>query len=95
MFRSILLASALAVSAPAFAQAQMAMPMPAGTAMTATDVGVSPLTGISATDYVKMAADSDMFEITTGRLAGTKGQSANVNRSAARWSGIIWAPPRR
>ena len=78
MFRSILLASALAVSAPAFAQAQMAMPMPAGTAMTATDVGVSPLTGISATDYVKMAADSDMFEITTGRLAGTKGQSSAV-----------------
>lgn len=50
--------------------------------MTAADVGVSPLTGTSATDYVKMAADSDNFEIQSGRIAATKSRRADVKTFA-------------
>lgn len=46
--------------------------------MTPTDVGVSPLAGTSGTDYVKLAADSDNFEIQSGRIAATKSKRKDV-----------------
>lgn len=46
--------------------------------MSASDVGVSPMTGTSATDYVKLAADSDNFEIQSGRLAAMKSKREDV-----------------
>lgn len=60
-----------AVAAPAFAQDPTAMTG----SMTASDVGVQPLSGISATDYVKMAADSDMYEMQSSRLALTRSKN--------------------
>jgi putative membrane protein len=64
----LLAASSLAMAAvPALAQT-----------MTPTDVGVSPLAGTSATDYVKLAADSDNFEIQSGRIASTKSKRQDV-----------------
>ncbi|RZI60163.1 MAG: DUF4142 domain-containing protein [Zymomonas sp.] len=62
------LAIALPSASPAVAQDASAM---AGT-MTASDVGASPMMGVSATDYVKMAADGDMYEIASSKLAVTK-----------------------
>lgn len=46
--------------------------------MTASDVGVSPMTGTSAVDYVKIAADSDMYEIASSRLAVTKSKNPAI-----------------
>jgi putative membrane protein len=59
---------ALAFATPSFAQAQMSP----------TDVGASPMTGTSATDYVKLAADGDMYEIQSSKLALTKSKRADV-----------------
>lgn len=50
--------------------------------MTATDVGVSPLTGTAATDYVKLAADSDMYEIQSSKVALSKSKRADVKSYA-------------
>ena len=70
-------ALALAIASPAFAQA------PASTGMlTAADAGVSPLMGVSATDYVKLAADSDMYEVQSSRLALTRSKRADVKNFA-------------
>jgi putative membrane protein len=65
---------ALAIAAPAFAQS-------AGS-MTAADVGVSPLDNIDAATYVKMAADSDMYEIKSSQLAASKAQRDDVKAFA-------------
>src|ERR1700712_195249 len=46
--------------------------------MTSADVGASPMTGVSATDYVKFAADSDNFEIQSGRIAEMKSKRKDV-----------------
>lgn len=46
--------------------------------MTATDVGVSPLVGTSATDYVKMAADGDLYEIRSSEIALQKSKRPDV-----------------
>lgn len=81
MFRTLMAASALALmttAAPSFAQMP---PMDSGT-MTATDVGASPMMGVSATDYVKMAADSDMFEIKSAHVALMRSQRADVKSFA-------------
>lgn len=76
MIRSLFLAGALAIAAaPAAAQ------MPA-TAMTAADFGVSPLTGTSATDYVKMAADSDLYEMQSSRLALSRSKRDDIKSYA-------------
>ncbi|MBB4859908.1 putative membrane protein [Novosphingobium chloroacetimidivorans] len=74
MFRKAILASALALSiaSPSFAQ---------GT-LTASDAGVSPLTGTSATDYVKIAADSDMYEVQSSKLALTRSKRDDVKSFA-------------
>lgn len=50
--------------------------------MSSSDIGVSPMTGTSATDYVKMAADSDNYEIQSSRLALTRSKSAAVKSFA-------------
>ncbi len=69
---------ALAMAAPAFAQVP---PAPTGT-MTATDVGVSPLSGVSATDYVKLAADADMYEIASSKVALRKTRNPMIKSMA-------------
>jgi putative membrane protein len=46
--------------------------------MTVAQVGASPLTGTSGTDYVKFAADSDNFEIQSGRIAAMKSRNKDV-----------------
>jgi putative membrane protein len=77
MLRKTLFASALALAtvSPAFAQYAAA---PAASTMP----GVSPLSGTSATDYVKMAADSDMFEIQSSKLALMRSQRDDVKSYA-------------
>lgn len=85
-FRTAVATAALLIAAPSIAQmtstgqsstGQSSTGMSSGT-MTATDVGVSPLTGTSATDYVKLAADSDNFEIQSGRIAEMKSTNKSV-----------------
>lgn len=79
MLRPVMIASALALAfaSPALAQhsASHMTSMPA-------DPGVSPLTGVSATDYVKLAADADMYEIQSSRLAATRSKRADVKSYA-------------
>jgi putative membrane protein len=80
MFRNTMIVSAvaLALASPAVAQVS---PASTGTA-TAADTGVSPMTGVSATDYVKLAADSDMYEIQSSRLALTRSKRDDVKSFA-------------
>jgi putative membrane protein len=78
MLRNTLLAGALALSLVTPAVAQDA----SSTSTTTVNPGVSPLTGISATDYVKMAADSDMFEIQSSRLALMRSKRDDVKSFA-------------
>ncbi len=66
-------ALALAVALPAAAQTSTT----AGS-MTSPAASMSPQTGLSAQDYVKLAADSDMYEIQSSRLANTKAQRKDV-----------------
>ena len=78
----LLAATAFALAAPAAAQTNHqgmnhSMPMQAG-AMTAADVGVAPITGTTPTDYVKLAADSDMYEMQSSKLALSKSQRDDV-----------------
>lgn len=73
----LLAATAFALAAPAAAQTTQSMPMASGS-MTASDVGVAPVTGTSATDYVKLAADSDNYEIQSSRIALSKSKRADV-----------------
>lgn len=68
MIRNAMIASALALAAATPLTAQM----------TAAEVGVSPMSGTSATDYVKLAADSDLYEIQSSRLALTRSKRADV-----------------
>jgi putative membrane protein len=71
LFRAAAATVALVVAVPLMAQT-----------MSATDVGVSPMTGTSATDYVKLAADSDNFEIQSGRIAAMKSHRKDVKSFA-------------
>ncbi|HEX8383698.1 MAG TPA: DUF4142 domain-containing protein [Sphingomonas sp.] len=76
-----LAATAVALAAPLAAQTShqgMNHAMPAGASMTAADVGVAPITGTTPTDYVKMAADSDLYEMQSSRLALSKSKRADV-----------------
>jgi putative membrane protein len=65
------IASALALAVPLPATAQVAATTPPTATMT-------PQTGLSAQDYVKLAADADMYEIQSSRLANTKAQRKDV-----------------
>ena len=67
LLRTAVATAALFAAIPAMAQT-----------MSAADVGVSPMTGTSATDYVKLAADSDNFEIQSGRIAAMKSHRKDV-----------------
>lgn len=80
MLRSLMFSTALALSiaAPVAAQNMMA----ATGSMSPTEVGVSPLSGIPATDYVKLAADSDMYELESSRLAESRSERADVKAYA-------------
>lgn len=66
------------VAAPALAQDATAMTG----SMTANDAGVSPMMGTSATDYVKLAADSDMYEIQSSKVALSKSKTPAVRSFA-------------
>ena len=83
MNRLLLLAAAttLSVAAPAFAQDTPPAATMTGT-MTAADVGLSPMTGMTAPDYVVHAADSDRFEIESARIALTRSQRTDVKQFA-------------
>lgn len=74
--KNLMLGCALALvsAGPALAQDATAT---TGT-MTASDIGMAPLTGVSATDYVKMAADSDMYEIKSSKLALSRSKRDDV-----------------
>ena len=78
LFAAALLATAGFAAAPAWAQDPTAM---TGT-MTASDVGAQPMAGVSATDYVKMAADSDMYEIQSSKIALAKSRNPAVKSFA-------------
>ena len=66
------------VAAPAFAQDPTTMTG----SLSPSQIGVSPLTGTSATDYVKLAADSDMYEIQSSRVALSKSKTPAVRQFA-------------
>ena len=50
--------------------------------MSAADVGASPMAGTSATDYVKLAADGDNYEIQSSKLALSRSKQAGVKSLA-------------
>ncbi|WP_420136502.1 DUF4142 domain-containing protein [Sphingomonas sp.] len=77
--RKLLIATCLVMaplSVPALAQDM------AGGALSASDVGASPMTGTPAQNYVAWAADGDMYEIQSSRLALSKGRSDAVKSHA-------------
>lgn len=74
----------LLIAVSAFALAGLTGPLAAQDpttttgSMSATDVGVSPLTGTSATDYVKLAADGDNYEVQSSKIALSKSKSPAI-----------------
>jgi putative membrane protein len=70
------LKTAVATAALLMAVPSIAQMAPA--TMTSAQVGVLPLKGTSGTDYVKLAADSDNFEIQSGRIATMKSKNKAV-----------------
>ena len=81
MKKYLIAASAFALTAalsPALAQDPTAMTG----SMSASDVGASPMTGTSATDYVKLAADGDKYEIQSSKLALMRSKRADVKALA-------------
>jgi putative membrane protein len=69
---------AIAAATPALAQNMAAS---AGT-MSPTDVGAQPMMGTPSPNYVAWAADSDMYEIQSSKLALSKGKSDMVKSHA-------------
>lgn len=81
MRKSIIAAFALTVlTVPAVSQAQTATA--ASGTMTAADVGASPMTGTTPANYAAWAADSDMYEIQSSKLALSKSKSPAVKTLA-------------
>ena len=81
MNKLLIAASAFALTAtlsPALAQDPTTMTG----SMSATDVGASPMTGTSSTDYVKLAADGDNYEIQSSKLALMRSKRADVKALA-------------
>jgi putative membrane protein len=56
---------------------------PAAGTMSATDVGAAPMMGTSSANYVAWAADGDMYEIQSSKLALSKSKS-DATKSFAR-----------
>jgi putative membrane protein len=81
IMRNLFLAAAsialAASSAPVLAQ-----DAPAGAAMSAADVGAAPMMGTSSANYVAWAADSDMYEMQSSKLALSKSKDAHVRMIA-------------
>jgi len=69
-----------ALTIPGVVQAQS--PAAAPGTMSPTDIGASPLTGTPPASYVAWAADGDLYEIQSSKLALTKGKSAAVKTHA-------------
>ena len=69
-----------ALTVPGVVQAQSSAAAPA--TMSPTDIGASPLTGTPPQSYVAWAADGDLYEIQSSKLALTKGKSAAVKSHA-------------
>lgn len=61
VFAAGLLACSTIAAVPALAQDPTAMTG----SLSSSDVGVAPVAGLSASDYVNAAADSDLYEITS------------------------------
>ncbi len=86
MLRKLLITSALGLglAGPVLAQSPRVDPTAAATAqtgsMTADQVGVQPMTGVSTTDYVTQAAASDLFEQKSGDIAGDKAKRKDIRR---------------
>jgi putative membrane protein len=78
LFKTVCLAAVVGIAAPTMAQN---MPAPGGS-MTASDVGTAPMMGTPSANYVAWAADSDMFELQSSKLALSKGSSASVKAMA-------------
>jgi putative membrane protein len=73
----------VAYGAPALAQNMAGgSGMAPGGSMAATDVGAAPMTGTPSASYVAWAADGDMYEIQSSKLALAKGTSAGVKTMA-------------
>lgn len=63
--------------------AAMSMPMgPVGGSMTEAEVGMPPMTNLSAPQYVMMAADSDMYEMTSSKFVLGRTKNPEVRRYA-------------
>jgi len=83
--RALLLSATISLSFAVPALAQNAPPPPAATmtgTMSAADVGVSPITGLTAADYATHSADSDNFEIQSARVALLRSQRSDVKSFA-------------
>ena len=81
MRKPLIIAALLsALTVPCVVQAQS--PAAAPGMMSATDVGASPMTGTSPQDYAAWAADGDLYEIQSSKLALSKGKSAAVKAHA-------------
>ena len=80
MLRKTLFASALALTvvSPALAQTGSMSTM----SSMPGNPAVAPLTGTSATDYVKMAADSDMYEVQASKVALMRSKRDDVKSYA-------------
>ncbi len=83
----LLAATAFALAAPVVAQTNHqgmnhSMPMAPAGSLTAADVGVAPLTGTTPTDYVRLAADSDLYEMTSSKLALARSKDPAVRQYA-------------
>jgi len=64
-------------SVPLLAQAA-----PVAGSMSAADVGASPMMGTSSADYVNWAADGDMYEMQSSKLALSKSKDEHVRMIA-------------
>lgn len=74
----------LMLATPSLAQDAGSAPggMSAGGPMSANDVGAQPMTGTSPANYVAWAADSDLYEIQSSKLALSKSKTDQVKQFA-------------
>lgn len=68
----------IAIGAPGLAQTMT----PPGGSMSPSDIGAAPMTGTASANYVAWAADSDMYEIQSSKLALARGKGPGVKAMA-------------